>query len=311
MNRMDLKGRSLLDVSDLTKDEILFLLYETKTAKKRFNRESPTAQLNGKSIALLFFEASTRTRTSFEMAAFRLGFRVLNLDVSSSSSQKGETIFDTARNINALSPHALIIRHSGSGVPLQISKIVSLPIINAGDGFHAHPTQALLDAFTMYEEFGEFKGLKVLIIGDIAHSRVARSNIILLKMLGAHVTVCGPPTLIPPFASELGVKVSDRLDECVGKADVVMCLRMQMERQTSFQVPSIKEYTTRYGLTQERVSKIQDKAIIMHPGPVNRGIEITSGGLIDERSRVLNQVENGVLMRAVILSELLGIKNER
>jgi aspartate carbamoyltransferase catalytic subunit len=308
---MDLKNRSLLDISDLAKDEVLFLLNETKKAKKSFNKTAAfVSPLSGKSVAMLFFEASTRTRTSFEMAAFRLGLRVLNLDATISSTQKGETIFDTARNINALSPHGMIIRHTGSGVPMQVSKLVKIPVINAGDGFHAHPTQALLDAFTISEEFGELKGLKVLIVGDIAHSRVARSNILLLRMFGARVTVCGPPTLIPPFASELGVEVRHNLDECVGEADVVMLLRMQLERQMSFQVPSLKEYTTRYGLTSERVLRVKEKAIIMHPGPVNRGIEITSSGLRDPRARVLDQVENGVLMRTVLLSKFLGVSYE-
>jgi len=242
------------------------------------------------------------------MASFRLGLRVLNLDAGSSSAQKGETIFDTARNVEALSPHGMVIRHSGSGIPLQISKLVKVPVINAGDGFHAHPTQALLDAFTIREKFGKVEGLKILIVGDMAHSRVARSNILLLRMLGAKIRVCGPPTLIPPLATELGIEVTDRLDENLGWADVVMALRMQMERQTSFQVPSLKEYTTRFGITQERLAMIKPESIILHPGPVNRGIELMSVALRDPRCQVMEQVRNGVLLRSTLLSEILGIK---
>lgn len=303
---MNLSGRSLTDISDLSREEVVFLLTKTKSVKEKFKGDLPAVSAQSKSIALLFFEPSTRTRTSFEMAAFRLGFRVLNLDATSSSAQKGETIFDTAKNVEALKPHCMVIRHSGSGIPLQISKLVKIPVINAGDGFHAHPTQALLDAFTIQEKFGKISGLNILIVGDIAHSRVARSNITLLRMLGAKVKVCGPPTLIPPMAREWGVEVTDRLDESLGAADVVMCLRMQMERQASFQVPSLKEYTTRFGITQERLGLIKKDAIILHPGPVNRGIELMSVALRDPRCQVMDQVENGVLMRSVLLNEILA-----
>lgn len=303
---MNLSGRSLTDISDLTREEVVFLLTKTKSLKEKSLGDLPVASSGGKSVALLFFEPSTRTRTSFEMAAFRLGFRVLNLDATSSSAQKGETIYDTAKNVEALRPHGMVIRHSGSGIPLQISKLLKIPVINAGDGFHAHPTQALLDAFTIQEKFGKISGLNILIIGDIAHSRVARSNIALLRMLGAKVKVCGPPTLIPPLASELGVEVTDKLDDSLPTADVVMALRMQMERQSSFQVPSLKEYTTRFGITEERLGLIKKEAIILHPGPVNRGVEIMSVVMRDPRCQVMDQVENGVLMRTVLLGELLG-----
>jgi aspartate carbamoyltransferase catalytic subunit len=306
---MNLAGRSLIDISDLSQEEAIFLLQKTKSLKDKSGDELPTLQSSsGKSVALIFFEPSTRTRTSFEMAAFRLGLRVLNLEATSSSAQKGETIFDTARNIEALSPHGIVVRHQGSGIPLQISKLVKIPVINAGDGFHAHPTQALLDAFTIKEKFGEIKGLQVLIIGDIAHSRVARSNILLLRMLGAKIKVCGPPTLIPPFASEWGVEVTDNLDKNLAEADVVMCLRMQIERQASFQVPSLKEYTTRFGITQERLEKIKSASVILHPGPVNRGVELMSVALRDPRCLVMEQVKNGVFVRAVLLGEILGVK---
>jgi aspartate carbamoyltransferase catalytic subunit len=302
---MNLTQRSLIDVTDLSREEVVFLLDKAKELK---TKASPFSTLNSsRSVALLFFEPSTRTRTSFEMAAFRLGLRVLNLQAETSSAQKGETIFDTARNIEALQPDAMVIRHSGSGIPHQISKLLKIPVINAGDGFHAHPTQALLDAFTIREKFEKISGLKVLIVGDIAHSRVARSNILLLRQLGAKVKVCGPPTLIPPLASEWGVEVTDRLDENLPNADVVMALRMQSERQSSFQVPSLKEYTTRFGLTLERLKLISPNAMILHPGPVNRGVELVSAAMRDPRCQVIDQVRNGVLMRAVLLGEFLGV----
>ena len=300
---MSLVRRSLIDTPDLSRDEIIFLFDETRKLKG----STENRPLTHKSVALIFFEASTRTRTSFEMAAFRLGLRVLNLEATASSAQKGETIFDTARNIEALSPDAMVIRHSGSGIPAQISKLVKIPVINAGDGFHAHPTQALLDGFTIREKFGKIEGLKVLILGDIAHSRVARSNIHLLRMFGAKVTVCGPPTLIPPLATELGVEVKYNLDEVLHQMDVVMVLRMQMERQNSFQIPSLKEYTNRYGITAERLAKIKSDAVIMHPGPVNRGVEMMSVALRDPRCQVMDQVRNGVWLRTVLLREILGV----
>jgi aspartate carbamoyltransferase catalytic subunit len=304
---MNLQGRSLIDIPDLSREEVLFLLQKVKNLKSKSADGLPQIQSLNKSVALIFFEPSTRTRTSFEMAAFMLGLRVLNLDATSSSAQKGETIFDTARNIEALRPNGMVIRHSGSGIPQQISKLVKIPVLNAGDGFHAHPSQALLDAFTIQEKLGNISGKNVLIVGDIAHSRVARSNILLLRMLGAKIRVCGPPTLIPPLATEWGVEVTDRLDENLEWANVVMALRMQMERQSSFQVPSLKEYTMRFGITQERLAKIRPDGVILHPGPVNRGIELMSVALRDPRCQVIEQVQNGVLVRAVLLSEFLGV----
>lgn len=305
-----LKDRSLIDVSDLTTDEIRHFLKQAKDLKKKIldNPDNYSPPCN-KSAVLMFFEPSTRTRASFEMSAQRLGLRVMNLDYSGSSSQKGETIFDTAQNIAALMPHMLIIRHSGSGVPYQISKLVKVPVVNAGDGFHAHPTQALLDAFTMQETFGDkLNQKKVLIIGDIAHSRVARSNILLLNKLGVSVDVCGPPTLIPPFANELGVQVFFDLDKIISNYDVIMALRMQTERQNSFQVPSLKEYSSRFGLTQERLAKIKETAILLHPGPINRGVEMGSAATDDRRSRVMDQVQNGIVVRTLLLSEILGVQ---
>lgn len=304
---MTLSARSILDVSDLSRDEVFFLLEETKKQKNPAKVQAQLTQNLSKSVALMFFEPSTRTRSSFEMAAFKLGLRVLNFSVNESSVKKGETVFDTAKNIEALKPDAMVIRHGGSGIPFKVSQLIKIPVINAGDGFHAHPTQALLDAFTIWEKFGEFKNLEVLIVGDIAHSRVARSNIKCLKMLGAKITICGPPTLIPPYAEEWGVKVSHHLDEVVSKADVVMSLRMQIERQMSYQVPSLKEYSQLFGITSERLKAIRKDAIILHPGPVNRGVEFMSLVFRDERSKVMEQVYNGALMRAVLLSEVMGV----
>ncbi|MBK9293189.1 MAG: aspartate carbamoyltransferase catalytic subunit [Oligoflexia bacterium] len=305
---MALSARSILDVSDLNSDEVFFLLKETKKLKEQAKPHGVDFSQNlSKSVALMFFEPSTRTRTSFEMAAFRLGLRVLNFSVNESSVKKGETVFDTAKNIEALKPDAMVVRHGGSGIPYKISQLIKIPVINAGDGFHAHPTQALLDAYTIWERFNDFKNLEILIIGDIAHSRVARSNIKCLKMLGAKITICAPPTLIPPFAQAWGVKISHNLDEVIAQANVVMSLRMQLERQSSYQVPSLKEYSSLFGITFERLKAIRKDAIILHPGPVNRGVEFISAVFRDERSKVMEQVSNGALMRSVLLSEVMGV----
>lgn len=303
-------GQSFLEVSDYSKDEITDLLRHAQNVKNKLSDQPDYAlQPSGKSLALLFFEPSTRTRTSFEMAAFRMGLRTINLEAGRSSTTKGETIFDTAQTIEANRPSAIVIRHYGSGVPFQISQHIKIPVINAGDGFHAHPTQALLDLFTIQQKKGEdIKGLRVLIVGDIAHSRVTRSNVKLLKMFGAEVEVCAPPTLIPPCTEEWGVKVTDNLDQALGRADVVMALRMQLERQRSYQVPSLGEYTSRFGITTERLSLINEEAVIMHPGPVNRGIEMTSAVIRDPRCVILNQVNNGMVVRAALLSRILGIE---
>lgn len=303
-------GRSLLDISDFTRDEINFLFQKTKALKQKGVVSLSADQFSknaAKSVALMFFEPSTRTRSSFEMAAFRLGLRVLNLSASDSSVKKGETVYDTAQNIEALKPDIMIVRHGGSGIPFQISKRIKIPVVNAGDGFHAHPTQALLDSFTILEKFSDLKGLRVLIVGDIAHSRVARSNIKCLKMFGANVKVCGPPTLIPPLVEKWGVESDHNLDSCLQEADVVMALRMQLERQSSFQVPSIKEFSYLYGLSSERLDKIKPSAVILHPGPVNRGVELTSSVFRDPRCLVMEQVNNGAFLRQALLDAILGL----
>lgn len=299
--------RNLLGIEDLSVEEIRLFL----DAGKRFKRELEGSKkfdlLRGKTVVSLFYEASTRTRGSFEMAAKRLGadFIHMNADASSSVS-KGETLVDTAKNLEAMNPDFLVLRHSSSGAPQLLVKHLKIPVINAGDGFHEHPTQALLDAVTIEESFGSLKGLNVTIVGDIAHSRVARSNIHLLSKMGAKVTVCGPPTLIPPHMEKLKVKVSYRIREAIQGADVVMMLRIQSERQNDKQIPSNNEYFRFFGLHQESIRGLKKGAIIMHPGPINRGVEISAEVADGKHSVILNQVTNGVAVRMGVLSLLKG-----
>jgi aspartate carbamoyltransferase catalytic subunit len=239
------------------------------------------------------------------MAAKRLGADFIHLSADASSSvSKGETLVDTAKNLEAMNPDFLVLRHPSSGAPQLLAKALRIPVINAGDGFHEHPTQALLDALTIEEKFGSLKGLHVTIVGDIAHSRVARSNIHLLGKMGAKVTVCGPPTLIPPHMEKLGVKVSYNLADAIREADVVMMLRIQFERQNDKQIPSTGEYFRCFGLHAESIKDLKKEAIIMHPGPMNRGVEISAEVADGARSVILNQVTNGVAIRAGVLSVL-------
>ncbi|HEY8280387.1 MAG TPA: aspartate carbamoyltransferase catalytic subunit [Bdellovibrionota bacterium] len=302
---MSARIRHLLGIEDLSVEEIRAFLAAGKKFKKDLEGTKKFDILSGKTVVSLFYEASTRTRGSFEMASKRLGadFIHMNADASSSVS-KGETLVDTARNLEAMNPDFLVLRHSSSGAPQLLVKHLRIPVINAGDGFHEHPTQALLDAMTIEEKFGALKGLQVTIVGDIAHSRVARSNIHLLKKMGAKVTVCGPPTLIPPEMEKHGVKVAYRLDEALKGADVVMMLRIQFERQNDKQIPSNSEYFRFYGLHQETVALMKKDAIIMHPGPLNRGVEIAPDVADGARSVILNQVTNGVAVRMGVLATL-------
>lgn len=305
---MTRKPRHLLGIEDLSIGEIQAFLERGKRFKKDIESGSRKFDLlNGKTVVSLFYEASTRTRGSFEMAAKRLGadFIHMNADASTSVS-KGETLVDTARNLAAMNPDFLVLRHSSSGAPNLLVKYLRIPVINAGDGFHEHPTQALLDAMTIEEQFGRIKGLKVTIVGDIAHSRVARSNIHLLRKLGAHVTVCGPPTLIPPDAEKLGVGTSFHLEEAVEGADVVMMLRIQFERQNDKQIPSAGEYFKFFGLHQQSAKRLKKTAIVMHPGPLNRGVEISPEIADGANSVILNQVSNGVAIRMAVLAILSG-----
>lgn len=302
------KLRHLLGIEDLSLQEIRLFLDEGKRFKKEIDQGSRRFDhLQGKSVVSLFYEASTRTRGSFEMAVKRLGgdFIHMNADASTSVS-KGETLVDTAKNLEAMNPDFLVLRHSSSGAPQLLAQHLRIPVINAGDGFHEHPTQALLDALTMEEQFGSLKGLKVTIVGDIAHSRVARSNIHLLTKLGAKITVCGPPTLIPPHMEKLGVKTAYQVRDGIRDADVVMMLRIQFERQNDKQIPSTSEYFRFFGLNQESAKLLKKDAIIMHPGPMNRGVEIAPEVADGSHSVILHQVTNGVAVRMGVLAVLAG-----
>ncbi len=307
-NRKDLLGIRELSVEEIT--TILDTAESFKEISTRSIKKVPT--LRGKTVINFFFEPSTRTRTSFEIAAKRLSADSINISASTSSVTKGETLIDTARNLEAMAPDAIVIRHSSPGVPHQLAAMIDAAIINAGDGAHEHPTQALLDAFTIRERKGRISGLQVAIIGDIMHSRVARSNVHLLTKLGAHVRVAGPRTLLPPDYEKLiedsegSLTVSPRVDDAIAGADVVMMLRIQRERMSEAFFPSLKEYSIQYGLTMKRLDLAASDAIVMHPGPVNRGVEISSEVVDGASSLILDQVTNGVAVRMAILFLLVG-----
>ncbi|MBM7116801.1 aspartate carbamoyltransferase catalytic subunit [Archangium primigenium] len=260
--------------------------------------------LRGKVVANLFFEDSTRTRTSFEMAAHALGAEVLNWTTAGSSVSKGETLLDTVRNIEATGPVALVIRHRSSGAPHLAARHVRCAVINAGDGTHEHPSQALLDAFTLQRRWGEVEGRTVLIIGDILHSRVARSNLHCLKALGARVVLCAPPTLLPAGIEALGAEVTWRLDDVLPQADAVMCLRVQSERQGESFFPSAREFSRLFGLNAARAERLKPGALVLHPGPMNRGVEIAPAVADGPHSVILDQVAHGVAIRRAILEEV-------
>jgi aspartate carbamoyltransferase catalytic subunit len=302
-----LRHKDLLGIADLTPEEILLIL-DTAEAMKEIGfrpiKKVPT--LRGKTIVNLFFEASTRTRTSFEIAEKRLSADTLNIAASTSSVQKGETLADTALNLEAMAPDMIVLRHSASGSCHMLSRICRAGIINAGDGMHEHPTQALLDAFTIRERKGRIRGLKVAIIGDLLHSRVLRSNLLLLTKLGAEVWVSGPPTLMPPAVDRLGVTATTSVDEATEGADVVMLLRVQLERMQGAFFPSLREYFSVFGMTEARVRRASPDVIIMHPGPMNRGVEIASEVADGPYSVILEQVANGVAVRMAVLYLLAG-----
>lgn len=291
--------KDLLGIEDLSPEEITLILDTAKSFKEVSERQvKKVPALRGKTIAHLFLEPSTRTRISFELAAKRLSADTIGVSGSGSSILKGETLKDTAKNIEAMKVDMIIVRHSSSGAPHALSKYVSAGVLNAGDGSHEHPTQALLDIFTIREKKGKVAGLNVSIIGDIAHSRVARSNIWGLLKLGANVTICGPKTLIPLGIEKLGVKVTYNLAEALAGADVVNVLRIQLERQKKGLFPTIREYIMNYGLTQEALGRFAKKdVLVMHPGPVNRGIEISQEVADGLSSVILEQVTNGVAIR--------------
>ncbi|MBS1812223.1 MAG: aspartate carbamoyltransferase catalytic subunit [Acidobacteria bacterium] len=310
---MPLHRKDLLGIEDLSVEEINLILDTAETFRdinSRRIKKVPT--LRGKTVINLFFEASTRTRTSFEIAGKRLSADTINISASTSSVVKGETLIDTAQNLEAMAPDAIVIRHSSSGAPHQIAKYVNSAVINAGDGAHEHPTQALLDALTIRHNKGKFAGLKVAIIGDVLHSRVARSNAYLLSKLGAHVSFAGPNTLLPhgfekQFANAEGsVRFAANVNEAIADADVVMMLRIQMERQAGGFFPSLKEYSIHYGLNLKRLSLAKPDAIVLHPGPINRGVEIESDVVDGPYSVILDQVANGVAVRMAVLYLLAG-----
>lgn len=304
---MKLKSRHLLGLQEMSKEEIELILDNAVGFKEIFTRtvkKVPT--LRGKTVVNLFFENSTRTRTSFEIAAKRLSADVINFSVSTSSVTKGESLLDTARTIEAMGSDFIVMRHSCPGAPHLLCKHLKSSIINAGDGCHEHPSQGLLDLFTMREHKEKIAGLKVVILGDILHSRVARSNIWGLTKLGAKVTVVGPKTLIPPYIEKLGVEVCYDLKKGIKDADVINLLRIQLERQRKNLFPSIREYKLLYGLTQERMKYAKPDVLIMHPGPINRGVEISQEVADGPYSVITEQVTNGVAIRMSILYLLSG-----
>jgi aspartate carbamoyltransferase catalytic subunit len=304
-----LKNKDLLGIKELSAEEINLILDTAEGFKDVIGRDiKKVPALRGKTAVNLFFEPSTRTRTSFELAAKRLSMDVINFAIPMSSVVKGESLIDTALTVQALGADFIIIRHSSSGVPHLLSTKVKASIINAGDGTDEHPTQALLDAFTIKEKKGKIDGLEIAIVGDIAHSRVAKSNIYCLKKLGAKVRLIGPPTLIPEKIQELGVTVFHSMEDGLKDLDVLMMLRIQMERQGKGFFPSTDEYAKNWCLTTERLSLAKDDAIVMHPGPMNRGIEIVSEIADGPRSVILEQVTNGIAVRMAVMYLLAGVK---
>jgi len=294
--------KDLLGLEDLSKEEIELIL-ETANSFKEISlrpiKKVPT--LRGKTVVLFFFEPSTRTRTSFELAAKRLSADTVSISASTSSMMKGESLKDTAKNIEAMKVDVIVMRHSSSGAPHLLAKAVEASVVNAGDGCHEHPTQALLDIFTIKEKKGRISGLKVSIIGDIAHSRVARSNIWGLTKLGAEVTVCGPPTLIPQGIERFPVKVTYDIKEAIREADVLNILRIQLERQKSNLFPSLREYAIKFGIDLEKLKFAKPDVLIMHPGPINRGVEISPDVADGPYSIILEQVTNGIAVRMAVL----------
>ena len=304
---MSLQSKDLLTIEQLNIDEINLILDTAESMKEISTRDiKKVPTLRGKTVINLFYEPSTRTRTSFEIAGKRLSADVVNISTSVSSMVKGETLKDTGRNLQAMNPDLVVIRHSVAGAPRILADSLSASIINAGDGAHAHPTQALLDAFTIKEKKGAIKGLKVAIIGDITHSRVARSNIHALNKLGAEVIVYGPFTMIPHFIEKMGVTLASSMEEAIEDVDVIMMLRIQLERQSKFLIPSLREYSTFFGLNLDRLAKAKKDVLILHPGPINRGVEISPEVADGPYALILEQVTNGVAVRMALLYLLIG-----
>lgn len=304
---MSLKQKDLVGIAALSADEIRHILETAESFKEVSGREiKKVPALRGKTVVNFFFEPSTRTRTSFELAAKRLSADVINFSPASSSVVKGETLLDTARNIEAMQADIIVLRHPDAGAAETLSRGVKSSVINAGDGWHEHPTQALLDLFTLREKHRDFKGLRVAIVGDVAHSRVARSNVFALSKLGAEARLIGPPTMIPAFADRLGARVFYNMEEGLRGADVIMMLRLQLERQGRALYPTIREYSRLYGLTAERLKLADADVLVMHPGPVNRGVEVAPDVADSFASVILDQVANGVAVRMAVLYLLSG-----
>jgi len=304
-----MKNKHLLGLKNYPGEDINTIIDTSFSFKEVLNRPiKKVPSLQGKTIVNLFFENSTRTRISFELAQKRLSADTVNFSASSSSLNKGETFKDTAQNIEAMKIDAVVMRHPSPGAPLHLTNYIDAIVINAGDGAHEHPTQALLDMTTLKEKFGYLKGLKIGIVGDISHSRVALSNIYGLKTMGAKITLCGPATLIPPFIEDLGVNVNYNIDEVIEWADALNILRIQRERMSGGLLPSIREYRNLFGISSDRLSRHKKELVIMHPGPMNRGVEIDSSVADSDQAIILDQVLNGVASRMAILYLLMGGK---
>jgi aspartate carbamoyltransferase catalytic subunit len=304
---MPLTIKHLLGLKGVSEQDITLILDNADNFYEVLQREiKQVPTLKGITVVNLFFENSTRTRISFELAEKRLSASPLNFSTSTSSVSKGESLRDTMRNIEAMKIDMVVVRHGAAGVPAFLTQCTNATIINAGDGLHEHPTQALLDMMTIRQKLGRLKGLKVAIIGDILHSRVARSNAWGMTTMGMKVVLCGPPTLMPQHPAPLGVEVTDSIDKALAGADVVMMLRLQLERQGSGLFPSIREYRERYGLDLEKLSRLTKKVLVMHPGPINRGIELASNVADGDHSVILDQVTNGVAVRMAVLYLLGG-----
>lgn len=306
---MPWKHKHLLGLENLSRQDIELILATAKSFKEVSSRDiKKVPALRGKTVVTLFFEPSTRTRISFELAAKRLSADTLNIAANVSSTSKGETLLDTARNIEAMNVDAMVVRHSSSGSVLLLAEGLKCSVVNAGDGCREHPTQALLDMFTLQEKFGRIEGLKVGIIGDILHSRVARSNIWGLLKLGAKVTVCGPATLMPRGIEAMGVEVCYDLKKVLKQSDAVIALRLQKERQQDKFLPSMREYSTLFGINQAKLNEASSHLIVMHPGPTNRGVELSADVADGRQSVILDQVTNGVAVRMAALYLVLGTK---
>ncbi len=306
---MGWKRKDLLSMQELDSAEITDVLDTSESMREIATREiKKVPTLRGKTVVNLFYEASTRTRTSFEIAGKWLSADVINFSASGSSAEKGESLLDTAKNIEAMSPDVVVVRHKASGTPALLARNLACSVVNAGDGAHEHPTQALLDLLTIRQKKGHLDGLNVTIVGDVAHSRVARSDIHGMRKMGITVTVAGPPTLIPAACQELGVKVSYRLEEAIANSDVIMMLRLQQERMEGGLIPSLREYSRVWGLSLAKLQHCRPDVLIMHPGPVNRGVELAPEVADSQYSVILNQVANGVAVRMAVLYLLAGSK---